>query len=401
MRKSGSFALRGAAIHNRGHRARTGVFVPAMVVVYRGESVRRTSMKRRKKDAREKDLTARYLGGDVDEDRLDSRQRFSARSGRAAERRRIEETALMRAAAESAQGVPVESLPIGSVVQVYSLYYEVEAADGMRLCVLRKTLSKLLDTPVVVGDRVRFRDIPERDERGRQEAVIEQLLPRATVLSRADSFRGMEQHPIVANADSMLIVVSLREPQPRWGLVDRMLVAARSGGLRPVVCINKIDLIDPHVVDDDVAFAEEVASYYQGMGIDVLRTSVMAREGIEALRGVLRHRTTVLAGHSGVGKSSLIHAVQPTLDVRIGAISGHTGKGRHTTTSARRYVLDLPAQVIDTPGVKLFGLWNVTADNLPDYFPDVADGSAPEWRNESYRRILASLEGDAFASESL
>jgi ribosome biogenesis GTPase len=100
---------------------------------------------------------------------------------------------------------------------------------------------------------------------------------------------------------------------------------------------------------------------------------------------------TVLAGHSGAGKSSLIAAVQPGLDLRIGEVSALTDKGRHTTTSARWYDLDMGGAVIDTPGVKLFGLWNVTAENLGEFFPDVEAGTAPAWREESFRRIAASL----------
>jgi len=113
--------------------------------------------------------------------------------------------------------------------------------------------------------------------------------------------------------------------------------------------------------------------------------------GLEELREVLRDGPTVLAGQSGVGKSSLITAIEPGLDLRIGAISGYTGKGRHTTTSAKRYKLGDGGDVIDTPGVKLFGLWGVTRDNLSEYFPDVVNGSAPPWRVESYERISESL----------
>ena len=119
--------------------------------------------------------------------------------------------------------------------------------------------------------------------------------------------------------------------------------------------------------------------------------SVSRGVGLDALRDVLRDKTTVLAGHSGVGKSSLIMAIQPKLDIRIGEISRFNDKGRHTTTSARRYVLDFGGAVVDTPGVKLFGLWGVSRENLMEFFPDVEAGRAPDWRKESYERIADSL----------
>jgi ribosome biogenesis GTPase len=125
--------------------------------------------------------------------------------------------------------------------------------------------------------------------------------------------------------------------------------------------------------------------------VRTLQTSVPEKIGIDELRNMLLGQTTVLAGHSGVGKSTLIGAIQPQLEIRIGDISHYTDKGRHTTTSARRYALDFGGTVIDTPGVKLFGLWGVTLDNLDDFFPDVAQGSAPQWRLESHQRIAESL----------
>src|SRR5205085_8096719 len=122
-----------------------------------------------------------------------------------------------------------------------------------------------------------------------------------------------------------------------------------------------------------------------------IETSVEAKIGLDQVREMLRDKTTVLAGHSGVGKSSLIRAIQPQLDLRIGAISGYNDKGRHTTTSAKSYPLDFGGAVIDTPGVKLFGLWNVTRENLVDFFPDIASDIAPQWRVRRVGRVLVTL----------
>ena len=343
-----------------------------------------------KKNQRQKDLTAKYLAGDIDEDRVDQLQRFSERSKRH-QQNKTRRTAARRAQEDS--GADIETLPIGQVVTVYSLYVEVEHENTLYLCVVRKTLTRVSGTQVVVGDRVRFRPSGTSHETAKPEAVIEQILPRSTLLTRSESFKGLAQHPIVANAQQMLIVASILSPRVKWGLVDRMLVAAQGGGLGPVICLNKLDLLqDPAVSSDDVAReAEEALAHYRGMGITTLKTSVIANIGIDQLRQILKDQTTVLAGHSGVGKSSLIRGLQPSLDIRIGDVSLYTDKGRHTTTSARRYLLDFGGAVIDTPGVKLFGLWGVTRENLIDYFPDVESDSAPRWRRESYERIAASL----------
>ena len=224
------------------------------------------------------------------------------------------------------------------------------------------------------------------------EAVIEQILPRQTVLTRADSFKGMEQHPIVANAEQMLIVASLRNPRIKWGLIDRMLVATQCGKLTPILCLNKVDLAPPEEGEaKDVVQARAALAHYGSMGIRVLQTSAEAKIGLDELSAIINGHETVLAGHSGVGKSSLINAIQPTLNLRTAEISGYTGKGRHTTTSARRYPLEGGGAVIDTPGVKMFGLWGLTPKTLIEYFPDIAAGTAPLWRQESYERIVESL----------
>jgi ribosome biogenesis GTPase len=360
--------------------------------------------RRPRKPPREKDLTSRYLQGDSEADRLESHQKFSHRS-KNAQQDKMEKTAVIRAA-DAGQSADLERLPIGQVVQVFSLYYQVEHPTGPRLCSTRKTLGKLSQTSIVVGDQVRFRDTEQRDELGRQEAVIEQVLPRQTILTRAEGTRGNDQHPIVANAQQMLIVASLLRPRVKWGLVDRMIVAAQSGGLTPLICLNKIDLAEPAAESQaEHVAAKEVLAHYQSLGFTTFQVSASGgeadrcggeayrtpRSGIEGVKSALAGKTTVLAGHSGVGKSTLISAVQPGLDIRIGEISNFNDKGRHTTSSARRYPLDIGGYVIDTPGVKLFGLWGVTTENLLDFFPDVQNESAPQWRIDSFNRIHESI----------
>jgi ribosome biogenesis GTPase len=342
-----------------------------------------------KKSPREKDLTSRYFSGNLDEDRVEQGERFGDRS-RHFQQRKTEKTAILRAAEESVGG-DIDALPVGDVIRVYSLFCEVESAGRTWFCVVRRTLTKVAAGFIVVGDQVRFRDGGTIDEQGRPEAVIEQILPRRTLLTRADSFKAIEAQPIVANADQMLIVAALAEPWPKWGLIDRMLVAARAGGLFPIVCMNKADLIETKGGKKELTTALAAMDHYRSIGITTLKTSVPAGLGLDTLKELLAGKTTVLSGHSGVGKSSLIRAVQPSLDLRVAAISNYTGKGRHTTTTAHRFALDGGGYVIDTPGVKLFGLWNVTRENLPEFFPDIEAGTAPQWRQESYQRILESL----------
>jgi ribosome biogenesis GTPase len=368
-----------------------------------------------KKSPREKDLTSRYLSGGLDEDRVDASQRFSAKNKNLQQNKTLK-TAQMRQDARDA-APDIDALPVGQVVQVFSLFCEVIHEGVAYLCTTRKTLNKVSATGVVVGDRVRFRKSENQiHESGKPEGVLESVEPRKTVLTRADSFKQITQHPVVANADRMLIVCSPANPRVKWGLVDRMLVAARAGGLEPIVCMNKVDLatalpadadVDDHddVIPDDVSELLDVdtpdddgtpppmeaLAYYESLGVNVLRTSVVSQVGLNELRATLLGRVTVLAGHSGVGKSSLVRAVEPSLDIKVAEVSFVNDKGRHTTTSARHYPLTMGGAIIDTPGVKVFGLWKTTADTLLEHFPDVAAETAPEWRKASFVRIAETL----------
>jgi ribosome biogenesis GTPase len=337
-----------------------------------------------KKPDSSSDLTKAYLSGAFDEDRVDADEKFSDRSKHATHNKTIK----TQAARDS---VAIDAMPVGEVIQVHSLFLEVLSGDVLYRCVQRKTLARVSDTQIVVGDFVRFAAAPQLNDEKKFEGVIERIEPRRTILMRADSFKAIEVHPIVANADQMLIVVALHLPEVKWGLIDRMVIAARSGGLRPVICLNKIDTA---ASEQDLADASAVLAHYESLDVPTLRTCAISGTGIEQLREVLKGQTTVLAGHSGVGKSSLVRVVEPAIDLaslRVGEISRVHSKGMHTTTSARKFPLSFGGHVIDTPGVKLFGLWNTSAEGLMDFYPDIEADTAPAWRRESYERILRSL----------
>ena len=343
-----------------------------------------SGLKGHKKSDQHLDLAKAYLSGAFDDDRADDGETFSDRSKHAQHHKTIKTQA---GRDESA----VDAMPIGEVIQVHSLFLEVLADGVVWRCVQRKTLARISDTQIVVGDLVRFAPSPELNDATKSEGVIERIEPRRTILMRADSFKAIEVHPIVANADAMLIVAALHLPEVKWGLVDRMVIAARSGGLMPMVCLNKIDTA---ASEQDLAAAAEVLGHYESLGIATLRTCAITGVGIDNLRDALAGKTTVLAGHSGVGKSSLLRVVEPAIDLkslRVGDISSVHGKGMHTTTSARKFPLSFGGHVIDTPGVKLFGLWNTAADELIEHYPDIDNGTAPQWRHESYERIKKSL----------
>jgi ribosome biogenesis GTPase len=349
----------------------------------------------------------------IHDDATADRQKFGKRSKFQQQNKTLKTAAGRMADVERA--AERKKLPVGEVVQVYSLYVDVQPRDpgvsataaartgsGMYLCTARRTMRKLISEElgeVVVGDLVRF--LPTggtarlpggESEQYQLEGVIESVLPRKSILTRVDSFESHKQDPIVANADQFLIVASMHNPFPRFGLIDRMLVAAQAGQLAPAIVINKSDLA---AEAEDAPGTLAALEHYRSMGIPALLTSIVTREGLDELRGLLAGKVTVLAGHSGVGKSSLLTAVQPELDLRVGDVSEVHQKGRHTTTSARRYPLAGPlgGAVVDTPGVKVFGLWNVDPDGLIEFFPDVSAGSAPPWRVESYERIRESLGG--------
>lgn len=275
------------------------------------------------------------------------------------------------------------ALPIGQgvVMKKNTGHYLVEAGGQQVDCELSPRLRKLLVyptadpnsrravvqevreieavDPVAVGDRVRYLD--ERTGRG----LIVEVLPRRSRLARLAAGKKRLEQVIVANLDQVVAVMAAAQPEPKWNLLDRYLVSAESLGLQAVICITKLDLLEG---GSDLPAEVET---YRRAGYPLVLTSAATGEGLPELREMLGGRLSVLVGKSGVGKSSLLNALQPGLGLRVNEVSQATSKGRHTTTHLEMFPLEFGGSLVDTPGMREFGLWEVDAGDLALYFPEL------------------------------
>jgi ribosome biogenesis GTPase len=262
--------------------------------------------------------------------------------------------------ASALRAVDLSACLRGRVVRIHGLVSAVESEDGrIYPCHVRRVLKTLaIDgrNVVTVGDLVWF--LPPGS--GGEEGLIERVEPR-----RGTVVRGYRRHKhvLVANVDQVLIVSALAEPGLKLPLVDRYLISAESGGVRPVVVLNKADLVDP-------APYQWVIGLYAQLGYETVLTSAADGRGLDRLRALVAHGTTAFSGQSGVGKSSLLNAIQPGLNLRVRAVSDWTSKGKHTTTTAELIRLDSGGYVVDTPGLRQFELWGVVPSELSGHFPE-------------------------------
>jgi ribosome biogenesis GTPase / thiamine phosphate phosphatase len=260
-------------------------------------------------------------------------------------------------------GVAPSDVP-GRVLRVFRDVCEVQTPDGRVMrCVVRWLLRSLsIDERSIVttGDRVWLRPVEQTsgNVEGAPEGVIVRVEPRHGVLTRAS--RGRE-HVQVANVDQVVIVVSLVEPELKPHLIDRFLASAIQGQIKPLLCLNKADLVEP-------ADYQPLVGFYNQIGVPTLLTSAKNGEGIDELRSWLKDRQTVFSGQSGVGKSSLLNSVEPELGLRVREVSEVNQKGRHTTTTADLIPLGFGGWVVDTPGVRQFALYDVLAEEVEGYF---------------------------------
>ncbi|WP_236171288.1 small ribosomal subunit biogenesis GTPase RsgA [Pseudomonas pseudonitroreducens] len=312
-------------------------------------------------------------------------------------------------ALEELEGGDLGPEQTGQVIAHFGVQVEVEAQDGddagqVFRCHLRANLP-----PLVTGDQVVWR--PGNQGIG----VIVAQLPRTSELRRPD-MRGVLK-PVAANVDRIVIVFAPR-PEPHANLIDRYLVAAEHAGIKPLLLLNKADLID----EENAPFLDALLGTYRELGYPLLEVSAANGLALDALRAALNEHVSVFVGQSGVGKSSLVNALLPGVDTRVGDLSEVTGKGTHTTTTARLFHFPAGGDLIDSPGIREFGLGHVSRDDVEAGFIEfhdllghcrfrdckhdrepgcallkaLEDGRVSPQRMNSYRHILASLPEDEY-----
>lgn len=297
----------------------------------------------------------------------------------------------------------------GLVIAHFGVQVEVEAADGefagqIFRCHLRANLPAL-----VTGDRVVWRA-------GNQGiGVIVAQLPRSTELCRPNNHRQLK--PVAANVD-LIVIVFAPAPEPHANLIDRYLVAAEHAGIRPLLLLNKADLVN----EQNAPALDALLEVYRELGYPLLEVSAHQGDGMQRLQEMLDGHISVFVGQSGVGKSSLVNSLLPQAQTRVGDLSEWSGQGTHTTTTARLYHFPNGGDLIDSPGIREFGLVHVSRDDVENGFiefrelfgscrfrdckhdrePGCAllkaldEGRIKPQRMHSYRSIIASLTEDSY-----
>lgn len=257
-------------------------------------------------------------------------------------------------------------MPIGRVIKSTGSWYEVQDDNGtvwscrlrgkMRLDGLRTT------NPVAVGDKVNF-----EKERDKDTCVIDKVLKRNNVIVRKSVNLSKESHIIAANIDQAVLIATVAQPKTSTGFIDRFLVTAEAYHIPSVIVFNKCDLYD----EEQTAMAEELISVYKSIGYESFMVSALTGFQCDRLQDVMKDKVSLFSGHSGVGKSALSNRLDPALNLKVGEISDVHEKGKHTTTYAQMFPLCFGGFIIDTPGIKEFGLFDLEKNTLAQRFPEM------------------------------
>ena len=297
----------------------------------------------------------------------------------------------------------------GRVIKSTGSWYEVKDDDGrIWLCRLRgkMRLNGLRTTnPVAVGDVVSF-----EQEEGKDTCVIDKVAPRSNVIVRKSVNLSKESHIIASNVDQAVLVATFAYPRTSTGFIDRFLVTAEAYHIPTIIVFNKNDIYD----DEQLRQVETLCEVYEKIGYEAFTVSAKTGFNTERLKDLLRDKLSLLSGHSGVGKSALVNRLDPALDLKEGAISEVHEKGMHTTTFSQMFPLAFGGYIIDTPGIKEFGLYDLDKSTLAQRFPEmralmssckfsncthlhepqcavkkaVADGLIQQWRYTNYVNMI-------------
>lgn len=253
----------------------------------------------------------------------------------------------------------------GLVLKSTGIWYDVLTEDQKVIpCRLRGKfrIEGIKNTnPLVVGDHVLF-DLMED-----QTGIITQIEKRKNYIDRKSTKLSKISHLIAANIDQAFLVVTLQDPRTSLGFIDRFLVAAEGFRIPTTLVFNKMDIYEEEMLE----MVEYLSDLYSSVGYSILHTSIVTEEGIDQIRAKMSGKVSLFSGHSGVGKSALINTLYPGLDLKVGELSQYHRKGRHTTTFAQMFQLEAKTFIIDTPGIKEFGLIEYSKDEIRDYFPEI------------------------------
>ncbi|HSU26917.1 MAG TPA: ribosome small subunit-dependent GTPase A [Chitinophagaceae bacterium] len=248
-------------------------------------------------------------------------------------------------------------------------WYIVKDERGLLRNARMKGVLKIDDitstNPVAVGDMVEL----EESGDGENSSMITEILTRRNYINRQSPRFKHQHHIVAANIDQSLLIATLKEPRTSQGFIDRFLVTSEAYHVPALIVFNKADLYKKKEMEK----YESLKAMYEAVGYPVYLISVSENRGLSEIAGVFENKTTLLSGHSGVGKSSLVNSILPAINLKTKDISGWSGKGQHTTTFAEMYDIPAGGKIIDTPGMREFGLVDISKQELSHYFPEMKD----------------------------